>query len=886
MGKGGRRFTRRRWRKQRHGQFTALVVLLLLGLYAAVLIYSRPDIPGRTLRLDQFVQLAESRRLLSATILDADSYVVGEYEGRDGSRVRYALPYLRTQNSRDFLVGILVSNDIPTTIRQQYAKTLVEPATLLIPALILVTVMIYMILAYRRGTGLFAITSGARRAGRAEAEVTFADVAAQDEAVAELKEIAEFLHDPERFRALGARPPKGVLVYGPPGCGKTLLARALAREAGAAFFSISGSDFVELYVGVGAARVRDLFKMARQNAPAIIFIDELDSIGRRRAGGGAPARGSSDEQEQALNQILTELDGFTPADGIVVVGATNRPDVLDPALLRPGRFDRSVGLSLPDEDGRLEILRVHARGKPLSPDADLGTIAERAVGLTGADLANVMNEAALLAARANARAIGLAHLDEALRRIMEAPERQRRLSMRERSIGSRYLSDERITFADVAGVSEAVEELTEVKAFLLEPARFEEMGARVPRGVLLVGPPGCGKTLLARALAGETNAAFYAVAGSEFTEIFVGEGAGRVRDLFAQARTTAPSIVFIDEIDAIGGRRASGGLDVNREAEQTLNQILVELDGFGDRSGVIVLAATNRPDMLDPALTRPGRFDRQITIDLPDREGRRAILEVHARGKRLAPEVDLDRVASLSPGFSGADLANVLNEAALLSVRSGSRWITAAEIEEGIERTMMGLAMRGRKMTVPERRMVAVHEAGHALVASRLPGTDPPHKLTILPRGRALGYLWHPAEDDRRLHTRSELVNVVAVALGGMVAEEVVLGESSDGAAADLQKVSDLARRMVCQLGMSARVGPLRLDGEDGRAPRYSEHTARLIDEEISALVEEARAKARRVIEDGRSTLERVAQALLERETLGREDLALLLEVPAPGARA
>jgi ATP-dependent metalloprotease FtsH len=852
-------------------------IALLLGLYVALLAGTRPNVSGDRLRLDQFISYAQNDRLLSARLLDADSYAVGRYERADGSTGRYAVSYL-SNNTRD-LVEVLIANGVPTVVEQQFGKTLVAPLTMLLPALIIVVVLVYMIVAYRRGTGLFAITSRARRIGPEEAGVTFADVAAQDEAVAELREVSEFLKNPERFLVLGARIPKGILLFGPPGCGKTLLARALAGEAGAAVFTISGSDFVELYVGVGAARVRDLFEKARANAPAIVFIDELDSIARRRRAGMNP--GSQDEQEQALNQILAEMDGFSPTEGIIVIGATNRPDVLDPALLRPGRFDRSVGLSLPDAKGRLEILELHARGKPLAADCDLGAIARRAVGMTGADLANVVNEAALLAGRRGARTISQGDLESALGRILEAPERQRRLSLRERQIGHRSLADERVTFADVAGVEEVLEELAEVRTYLLEPQRFTEIGARVPRGFLLVGPPGCGKTLLARAVAGETNAAFYSVAGSEFTEVFVGEGAARVRDLFAQARSTAPSIVFIDEIDAIGGRRSPSGVDLNREVEQTLNQVLVELDGFSGRENVVVLAATNRPDMLDPALTRPGRFDRMIAIDPPSREGRRAILAVHARGKHLAPEVDLDRVAALTTGFSGADLANVLNEAALLSVRKGSAWITMAEIEEGIERTLMGLALRGRKMTTSERRLVAFHEAGHALVASRVPGASPPHKLTILPRGRALGYLWHPPEEDRHVHTRSELIAAISVALGGLVAEEVMFGEPSDGAAGDLQKVTETARRMVCELGMSARLGPLSLNGADGKQARYSERTARLIDEEVAAVVEEAKATARRVIQDERARLERVAQALLERETLAREDLAVLLGAPA-----
>jgi len=868
--------------------WSALAIIVLLVMYAGVLEYSRPHVTGREFRLDEFVDLAETGRVVSAEVLDGDAFVIGRYERPDGTVGTYNLPYLKAANSRERLVDVLIDNRVPTEIHQQFGKSLVLPATLLIPALIIVVVFIYLILSYRHGTGLFSITSGARKIAPEDTRVTFADVAAQDAAVAELKEVSLFLSEPDRFAELGAQIPKGILLYGPPGCGKTLLARALAGEAGAAFYSISGSDFVELYVGVGAARVRDLFAKAREDAPAILFIDELDSIGRRRGARTTASHGSSDEQEQALNQILAEIDGFSAMDGVIVIGATNRPDILDPALLRPGRFDRSVGLSVPDEKGRLDILRIHAVGKRLDPGTDLAGVAARAVGLTGADLAGLMNEAALLAARNGRKSISQGELEHALQRILEAPERQRRLSMRNRDIGQRMLTEERITFADVAGIDDAVEELAEVKRFLSDPHLFEEMGARVPRGFLLVGPPGCGKTMLARAVAGETNAAFLSVAASEFTEVFVGEGAARVRDLFAQAKGSAPAIVFIDEIDAIGGRRGTVSFEGNRESEQTLNQILVELDGFGARAGVVVMAATNRPDILDPALLRPGRFDRQITIDPPDRDGRAAILMVHARGKALAPEVDLSRVASLTPGFTGADLANVVNEAALLAIRRGLSRVTMAEIEEGIERAMLGVSSRGRIMTPEERRIVAYHEAGHALVARSLPGADPPHKLTILPRGRAMGYVWHPSGGERYVRTRSEFIDQMAAALAGRVSEDLVIGEPAEGAGGDLESVTETARRMVCELGMSKALGTLKYVKDAGRAGApfaYSEETARVIDVEAKKLVDEAYRKAQGILIAERDGLDRVARALLEHETLSAYDLEQVLLDRRPVAR-
>jgi len=866
------------------GFWSVIAIVGLLAAYGGVLELSRPHVSGDKLRLDGFLDLAERGRIATAEILDFDSYVVGEYRRADGSLRPYNLPYLKTQNSRERLADALVDNRVPSTINQQNAKNLVLPATILLPALMLVVVMIYLILSYRRGSGLFGIRSGARKFTGEETEVTFADVAGQDAAVAELREIAEFLADPERFAAVGVQVPRGVLVFGPPGCGKTLMARALAGEAGASFYSISGSDFVEMYAGVGAARVRDLFREARENAPAIVFIDELDAVGRRRTGGGSVASNSPDEQHQALNGILTEMDGFSRTQTVIVIGATNRPDVLDPALLRPGRFDRSVGLETPDEEGRQAILEVHAQGKPLARDADLSALARRAVGMTGADLGNVVNEAGLFAARAGRQTISHADLEEALRRIMDAPERQRRLSMRNRTMGGRSLADEQVTFADVAGVDDAIRELSEVREYLADPERFRRMGARIPRGFLLSGPPGCGKTLLARAVAGEANAAFFSVAGTEFTEVFVGEGAARVRDLFAQARGVAPAIVFIDEIDAMGARRGGSSDGGGRENDQTLNQILVELDGFGQRPGVVVMAATNRPDMLDPALVRPGRFDRQVEIDPPDRDGRRAILEVHTKEKPLSGDVDLDRVATLTRGLSGADLANVMNEAALLAARRGSDKIDMDLVEEGIDRSLSGIGS-GRVMSEEERRNIAYHEAGHALVSRALSTDTVVHKISVVPRGRRLGVAWLPESTDRLLYPRSVLIERMASLLAGRAAEEMILGESSGGASDDLRRVGEIAFRMVCDFGMSQEVRALPVGGDGGRPQGLSDETARLVDSEVRQLVGEAEALAREVLAASQGALDRLAEALLERETLSMDEIDELAGPPPTVAK-
>jgi len=855
-------------------------VAVLLIAYVQVIVAGRPSPEGRKLGFSNFVQLAESGAIKDALILDQDSHVQGTYQRPGRPEVRFHTPFLKSETTRGMLVDLLTNNDVPTRIDQQYGKALLPYLSILLPTLILITVLGYFLAAQRMGLGMFAQRSGARKATDRDTKTRFSDIAGQDAAIAELRELADFLVDPQRFAKVGARVPKGVLLYGPPGCGKTLLGQALAGESGAAFYSISGSDFVEMYVGVGAARVRELFKEARENAPAIVFIDEIDAVARKRQSGPAS---SGEEQTQALNQLLTEMDGFTRGEGTIVIGATNRPDDLDAALLRPGRFDRTVSVDRPDEAGRAAILAVHARGRPFAPDIDIAALARRAIGFTGADLESVVNEAALLAARANRSDISQLELEEALTRIIEAPERQRRLTMRDRTIGQQSLGVERVTFDDVAGIGEALTELREITDYLRDPTRIAQSGARFPRGFLLVGPPGVGKTLLARAVAGESNAAFLSVAATEFTEIYVGEGSGRVRDLFSQARAMAPAIVFIDEIDAIGARREAGAGDGHREREQTLNQILVELDGFRQREGVIIMAATNRPEILDPALVRAGRFDREITVDLPDRNGRREILQVHVGTKRLGPDVDLDAIASITRGLSGADLANVMNEAALLSARRGLPVISMATLEQAVERATMGIA-RAHVMSDAERRVIAVHEAGHIVVALAMPDGSLPHMVSIIPSGRSLGRAWLTDTHDRLAKSRAALIDEMAILLGGRAAEELVFGSGGTSAADDLARVGRIAHHMVRELGMSAILGPIGYSAEaddHGHVVTISEDTARTIDAEARRLVKEAQDRADAALSTSRMALERLTAALLESETLDAQQIKRLVGSPA-----
>jgi len=451
-----------------------------------------------------------------------------------------------------------------------------------------------------------------------------------------------------------------------------------------------------------------------------------------------------------------------------------------------------------------------------------------------------------------------------------------------------------VTFADVAGVDEAKAELQEVVEFLKNPKKYGRLGARVPKGVLLVGPPGTGKTLLARAVAGEAGVAFFSISGSEFVEMFVGVGAARVRDLFEQARAKAPAIIFIDELDALGRARGAGPFGGHDEKEQTLNQLLVELDGFDPMTGLVLLAATNRPEILDPALLRAGRFDRQVLVDRPDKRDRLAILQVHARKVRLGPGVDLEQVAALTPGFSGADLANLINEAALLATRRDGEAVAQDDFTQAVERIVAGLEKRNRVLNPRERRIVAHHEMGHAMVAMALPGTDPVHKVSIIPRGvGALGYTIQRPTEDRFLMTREELDNKMAVLLGGRAAEDVIFAHLSTGAADDLAKVTDIARSMVMRYAMVQGLGHVAYEEE--RAPflggplpqghrEYSEETAREIDVAVRGIVERAYEKAVGILRRHRGALESWAQKLLEKETLAESELAELRRQVAPAA--
>ena len=444
----------------------------------------------------------------------------------------------------------------------------------------------------------------------------------------------------------------------------------------------------------------------------------------------------------------------------------------------------------------------------------------------------------------------------------------------------------KVTFSDVAGADEAKQELEEVVEFLKSPKKFSDLGARIPKGILLVGPPGTGKTLLARAVAGEAGVPFYSISGSDFVEMFVGVGASRVRDLFEQAKKSAPCIVFIDEIDAVGRHRGAGHGGGHDEREQTLNQLLVEMDGFGTNEGIIILAATNRPDILDPALLRPGRFDRHVTVDRPDIKGREEILKVHIKGKPVSPTVDLRVLAQQTAGFTGADLSNLVNEAALLSAREGKNMIEMPQMQEAIERVIAGPERRSKVLSDSTKKLTAFHEAGHAITAHYLPAADKVHKITIIPRGRAGGYTLTLPKEDRSYMTKQEMIDEIKVLMGGRVAEALVLKDISTGASNDLERASETARRMVCDYGMSEKLGPISFGsrqeqvflGRDmGRDRNYSEEVAQIIDQEVRRIVEDAYHKTEEILTTHMDELHTIANALLEFETIDSVDMKYLL---------
>ncbi|MGC2310526.1 MAG: ATP-dependent zinc metalloprotease FtsH [Candidatus Babeliaceae bacterium] len=748
--------------------------------------------------------------------------------------------------------------------------------------------VIWYMLKQARGSngGAGAIFSMGKSKARlfmpSQIKVNFNSVAGADQAKEELQDLVDFLKNPERYMRLGAKLTRGVLLIGEPGNGKTLLAKAVAGEANCPFFSISGSDFIEVFVGVGASRIRDLFERARRHSPCIIFIDEIDAIGRQR---GSGLGGGHDEREQTLNQLLIEMDGFESSNiPVIVIAATNIPDVLDKALLRPGRFDRRIEIPYPDQEGREKILLIHTRTVKLGADVDLKKIAFDTAGLSGADLENLVNQAAIGATKKNHEQVMMQDFEDAYQKLLsqQAANTSSQSAMMCRTTSKPRVfmpSQIKVKFKDVAGNKEAKEELVDVIDFLRNPKKYTRLGARLTRGVLLVGDPGNGKTLLARAVAGEANCPFFSVSGSDFVEMYVGLGASRVRDLFTQARKHSPCIIFIDELDAVGGKRTASAYR-NDERDQTLNQLLVEMDGFESaQTPIIVIAATNRKDILDNALLRPGRFDRQVEVPYPMLEGRQEILELHARKVKMNPQVDLHTVARATPGFSGASLAHLINEAAILAAKDGCEEVTDRQIQEARDKIIMGKTMPTKIMSSEELRLTAFHEAGHTLVAAlQEPDHIPLYKVTIIPRGFSLGATHYLPEKDTVSRNREEILASITSSLGGRVAEELVFQKISTGASNDFEQATEEARRMVCYYGMSDKLGPVIYKRNEYHQ-QYSERTAYEIDEEVRSIVKTCYQKAVDLLRNNQDKLTLLAEELLKKETLESQEVYELLNL-------
>lgn len=756
--------------------------------------------------------------------------------------------------------------------------------------LLLLAVLMWLLLRQSKGTGNAGSTIFTMGKSRAkmilptQVKVNFSCVAGAEDAKQALTDVIDFLKNPDKFKRLGAKLPRGILLIGEPGNGKTLLAKAVAGEANCPFFMVNGSDFVEVFVGVGASRIRDLFAQARKNAPCIVFIDEFDAISRQR---GTGLGGNNDEREQTLNQLLTELDGFDSHNvPVVVLAATNIPDVLDKAILRPGRFDQRIDIPFPDTKAREDILRIHARDIRISPEIDFKAIAQETAGFSGADLANLVNQAALIGSKKGHELVNSEDMNEARLRLFKSQESHNSAGTSQRGAANARLfmpSQVKTTFKDVAGAQEAKEEVEDIVHFLREPAKFKRLGARIPRGVLLIGEPGNGKTLIARAIAGEAQCPFFSVSGSDFIEMFVGVGAARVRELFAQARKHSPSIIFIDEIDSIGAKRAGNHGGGDREHSQTLNQLLTEMDGFNSAGAdIIIIGATNRADILDSALLRPGRFDRRVTVPYPDLVSREAILQVHARKIIMDPVIDLRQVARGTPGFSGADLANLINEAALFASKKDQTHVLPVDLDEARDKIIMGKEMRSITMSAVELKITAFHEAGHALVRLLMPGlTEPLYKVTIMPRGSSLGATHFLPEREKYLSTKEEMLASIMSALGGRIAEEIVFNTLSTGASSDFKVATDIARKMVCVYGMSENLGPIIYESSSyyGRSEGYSQETARKIDEEIRSILQMCYDKAKDLLVAHRGKLDQLAHLLLEKETVHAQDIYSVLEM-------
>ena len=684
--------------------------------------------------------------------------------------------------------------------------------------------------------------------------VTFDDVAGVKKSKGKILQIVDFLKRPDYYTRLGAKIPRGVLLSGPSGTGKTLIAKAMANSADVPFISVTGPDLANIYNNP-VERMHALFKEAREKSPCIIFIDEIEAIGAVDNRYGA----TNQSRTPALSQLLLEMDGMGNNSGVIVLAVCNHQDRLDKSLLRAGRLDRHIYVAQPDLEERAQIFELYLKDVKLADDVDLSKLAELTSGLSGADISKVCNDAAFTATVADEETVKFSYFEQAVVNVRKG------LEDKSMEMGT-------IKFADVAGMEEAKREVTEIVDFLKHPEKYSHLGGRIPKGALLVGPPGTGKTMLAKAVAGEAHVPFFSRSGSEFVEMYVGVGASRVRELFAEAKEKAPCVVFIDEIDAVGTKRSN--LGYNSEHDQTLNQLLTEMDGIDGASGVVVLAATNREDILDDALKRPGRFDRHIHVSLPSLFDREAIFKVHLKKVKVDETVNLADLARQTTGMSGAEIANVCNEAAIIAARAGKSTVTIEDFNEAIDKVTMGLENKSLLMTREDVYETAVHEAGHTTTIWLLEHVEPLVKISIVPRGQALGVNMLLPED--RVGMKKEaFLDKICTFMGGRAAEELFLGTIGTGALNDMQQATRIARSMVMYYGMSEKMPNVSYydpQGTLGERP-YSDERARLIDEEISRIVNEQYARAKKLISEHAEQHHKVVDALMEKEVIFPADV-------------